>query len=75
MSFVIMFPYFELFKHAMIGTEKEPLAKTMIDHWIFFFLFLPVQFAIAIYLTYFEARKMFAMKDPSLFFVVFYNAW
>jgi hypothetical protein len=27
-------------------------------HWLFFFFFLPMQFAIAVYLTYFEALKM-----------------
>jgi hypothetical protein len=42
MSFVIMFPYFELYKNAMVGTEDEPFGDVMAKHWIFFFLFLPV---------------------------------
>ena len=63
-SFVIMFPYYELFKNA-IADNNLTFGEIMTKHWIFFFIVLPFQFIIAIYLTYFEAKKMKISKDKS----------
>jgi hypothetical protein len=62
-SFVIMFPYFELFKYTSQDTEIESFSQMMAKHWLFFFVFLPGQFAVSLYLTFYEAKKMVATKD------------
>ena len=40
-AFLIMFPYFELFVHAM-KDNGQPLSYIMQKHYVFFFMFLPV---------------------------------
>lgn len=62
LSFLIMFPYFELFVHAMKDNDK-PLSFIMKKHYVFFFMFLPVQFAVSVFLTYFEGRKAWISRD------------
>jgi len=32
---------------------------------VFFFLFIPLQFGVAVYLTYFETKKMTETKDKT----------
>ena len=61
-AFVIMFPYYELFKNAMNDNDK-PFGFIMRKHYVFFFMFLPVQFTIAVYLTLFEIKKAIVSKD------------
>jgi len=73
-SFVIMFPYFELFKYASSDTTLS-FSQMMTKHWLFFFIFLPAQFAVSLYLTFYEAKKMIATKDKWQLPIVFYNAW
>lgn len=62
MSFIVMFPYFELFKNAIKDNEL-PFGTIMQKHYVFFFMFLPVQFGIAVYLTYFEIKKAKVSKE------------
>jgi hypothetical protein len=74
LSFAIMFPYFEMIKNA---SKDNTLSFTaiMLKHWIFYFVLLPSQFAISIYLTFYEAKKMFSTKDMWQLPIVFYNGW
>ena len=39
-SFVIMFPYFEMFKYASKDTTLS-FTQLMVKHWLFFFVLLP----------------------------------
>jgi hypothetical protein len=39
----------------------------------FFFFFIPLQFGVAIYLTYFEVKKLIATRDKSQIPIVLYN--
>lgn len=56
-SFVIMFPSYEMFQK--VDADKDPsFLNIMLKHWLFFFIFLPIQFIISVYLTYFEWLKM-----------------
>ncbi len=40
---------------------------------VFFFLFIPLQFGVAVYLTYFETKKMIDTKDNKQILIVLYN--
>lgn len=62
LGFVIMFPYFELFTHAM-NDQGMPFGYIVRKHYIFFIFFLPVQVAISVFLSYFEFVKMWRTKD------------
>lgn len=44
-SFLLMFPYFELFKIAMSDIDNDealPFGQLLRNHWIFFFMVLPI---------------------------------
>ena len=40
---------------------------------VFFFFFIPLQFGVAIYLTFFETKKMIETKDKKQILIVLYN--
>lgn len=42
-------------------------------HRVFFFVFIPLQFGVAVYLTYFETKKMIETKDKKQLLIVLYN--
>jgi hypothetical protein len=46
-----------------------------LGHKFFYFIFLPGQFVISIYLTVHEYRKMIATKDYWQLLIVVYNCW
>lgn len=75
LSFAIMFPYFEMFKNAVSEGDNVTFSEMMTKHWLFFFVMLPMQLAIAIYLTWFEWKKMWATKDKWQLTIVIYNFW
>jgi hypothetical protein len=74
LSFGIMFPYFELFKNA-VKDHDIGIDGMLFRHWLFFFIFLPIQFAISVHLTYFETKKMILTKDKLQIPVIIYNGW
>jgi riboflavin transporter FmnP len=71
-GFIMMFPYFELFKHSTVD-EGKPFGYMVMKHYIFFLLFLPLQVSISLFLSYFEFKKMVATRDHFQIPIFLYN--
>ncbi len=68
-----MFPYFQLLKGTTNDEDDPNLTDLMTRNRTFFFFFIPLQFGVAIYLTYFETKKLKETKDKLQLFIVAYN--
>ncbi len=69
-----MFPYFEMYKNA-VREQDVTLGYIIHKHFLFFFVLLPVQVAISVYLTGFEFRKLLIQRNAVNVMIVFYNFW
>jgi hypothetical protein len=73
LNFALMFPYFEMLKWTSDKEDDPSLTDLMSRNQSFYFFFIPLQFGVATYLTYFETKKMIETKDKKQLLIIVYN--